>query len=394
MIMDGNLFKIIIIKISKMINKISFKNYKLFKEKQTLELKPITILIGKNNTGKSAVLKLPVLISNSLEGLPINWKYKIGEDSINSIELGTDFKDLVYNRNEKSFIEFSVSNQKDRIDIALNKEDGILEYKLNNIDIDVSSDFKGFLLDGKKIENLNLIIDYLGAIRAEPESDYIFSNDNYKKIGIKGQNAYPILINDFINTSQIINKVSNWYKNNFENWQLKVIETKIVTETKYEIAISNSVLNSINIKQTGQGIHQLLPLIVRTYMEDLEPTLIIIEEPETHLHPAAHGNLAERFVDSFLEDNNKNYLIETHSQNFVLRMRRLIAEGILKADQLAIYYVDFNEELNESTLESIKIDDGGGVEKWPDGIFSETTIETRAIYNAQINDIKNVGRNS
>ncbi|MBP4137658.1 AAA family ATPase [Flavobacterium geliluteum] len=377
-----------------MINKISFKNYKLFKEKQTLELKPITILIGKNNTGKSAVLKLPVLISNSLEGLPINWKYKIGEDSINSIELGTDFKDLVYNRNEKSFIEFSVSNQKDRIDIALNKEDGILEYKLNNIDIDVSSDFKGFLLDGKKTENLNLIIDYLGAIRAEPESDYIFSNDNYKKIGIKGQNAYPILINDFINTSQIINKVSNWYKNNFENWQLKVIETKIVTETKYEIAISNSVLNSINIKQTGQGIHQLLPLIVRTYMEDLEPTLIIIEEPETHLHPAAHGNLAERFVDSFLEDNNKNYLIETHSQNFVLRMRRLIAEGILKADQLAIYYVDFNEELNESTLESIKIDDGGGVEKWPDGIFSETTIETRAIYNAQINDIKNVGRNS
>lgn len=377
-----------------MINKISFKNYKLFKEKQTLELKPITILIGKNNTGKSAVLKLPVLISNSLEGLPINWKYKIGEDSVNSIELGTDFKDLVYNRNEKSFIEFSVSNEKDRIDIALNKEDGILEYKLNNTDIDVSSGFKGFLLDGKKIENLNLIIDYLGAIRAEPESDYIFSNENYEKIGIKGQNAYPILINDFINTSQIINKVSNWYKSNFENWQLKVIETKIVTETKYEIAISNSVLNAINIKQTGQGIHQLLPLIVRTYMEDLEPTLIIIEEPETHLHPAAHGNLAERFVDSFLEDNNKNYLIETHSQNFVLRMRRLIAEGILKADQLAIYYVDFNEELNESTLETIKIDDGGGVEKWPDGIFSETTIETRAIYNAQINDIKNVGRNS
>ncbi|ENI5461280.1 AAA family ATPase [Flavobacterium psychrophilum] len=89
-----------------MINKISFKNYKLFKEKQTLELKPITILIGKNNSGKSAVLKLPVLISNSLEGLPINWKYKIGDDSDNSIELGTDFKDLVYNRNEKSFVEF------------------------------------------------------------------------------------------------------------------------------------------------------------------------------------------------------------------------------------------------------------------------------------------------
>ena len=55
-----------------MINKISFKNYKLFKEKQTLELKPITILIGKNNSGKSAVLKLPVLITSGLEGEGVN----------------------------------------------------------------------------------------------------------------------------------------------------------------------------------------------------------------------------------------------------------------------------------------------------------------------------------
>jgi predicted ATPase len=374
-----------------MINKISFKNYKLFKEKQTLELKPITILIGKNNSGKSAVLKLPTLIAGSLQGLPINWKYKIGDDSDNSIELGTDFKDLVYNRNEKSFIEFEVSNDKNSIEIALNKEDGVLEYKLNDHEIDPSSNFKGFLLDEKKIEGLNLNIDYLGAIRVEPDSDYIFSNEKYDKIGIKGQNAYPILIDDFINSGQLTSKVSDWYKNNFENWELKVLKTK-TTETKYEIAISNSVLNPININQTGQGIHQVLPLVVRSYMQDKESTLIIIEEPETHLHPAAHGNLAERFVDSFIEDSNKNYLIETHSQNFVLRMRRLVAEGKLKPEQLAIYYVDFDEELNESTLEKIEVDEFGRVKFWPEGIFSETLDETIAIRTAQI-EKTNVDRN-
>ena len=375
-----------------MINKISFKNYKLFKEKQTLELKPITILIGKNNSGKSAIMKLPVLISNSLNGLPVNWKYKIGDDSDNSIELGTDFKDLVYNRNAITPIVFEVSDDKDFIKVTLNKEDGVLDFKLNDTEVDASSNFKGFLIEGNKINDLNINIDYLGAIRIEPESDYVFSNYDYDKIGIRGQNAYPILINDFINTGQLVSKVSDWYKNNFENWVLNVSETKTVTETKYEITISNSLLNAINIKQTGQGIHQVLPLIVRSYLKDNEPTLIIIEEPETHLHPAAHGNLAERFVDSFLEDCNKNYLIETHSQNFVLRMRRLVAEGKLKPEQLAIYYVDFNKEINESTLEKINVDDGGGVDKWPEGIFSETTLETRAIYNAQINDIKNVGR--
>ncbi len=51
-----------------MVSKISFKNYKIFKTKQTLELKPITILIGKNNSGKSAVLKLLTMLEGSLNG--------------------------------------------------------------------------------------------------------------------------------------------------------------------------------------------------------------------------------------------------------------------------------------------------------------------------------------
>lgn len=376
-----------------MINKISFKNYKLFKEKQTLELKPITILIGKNNSGKSAVAKLPVLISNGLNGLPLNWVFKIGDEKENSVELGTDFKDLVYNRNEKSFVEFGAFNKNDSIELALNKEDGILEYKKNHEEIDISNSFKGFLLDGIQIENLNLNIDYLGAIRVEPESDYVFYNEKSKCIGIKGQNAYPILIQNFVDGNlELIKKVSDWYKINFENWELKVIETKSVTETKYELAISNSILNPINIKQTGQGIHQALPLIVRSYMDETEPILIIIEEPETHLHPAAHGNLAQRLVESYLENSNKNYLIETHSQNFVLRLRRLVAEGFLKAQDLGIYYVDFDDEINESKLELIEVDEFGRVKFWPEGIFSETLDETIAIRTAQI-EKTNVDRN-
>ena len=266
-------------------------------------------------------------------------------------------------------------------------------YKRNYKEIDSSNNFKGFLLDGKQIENLNLNIDYLGAIRVEPESDYIFSYQKLRNIGIRGQNAYPILIVDYMEDNEhLIKKVSDWYKVNFENWELKVIETKSVTETKYELAISNSFLNSINIKQTGQGIHQVLPLIVRSFMDEIEPTLIIIEEPETHLHPAAHGNLAQRLVDSYLDNPHKNYLIETHSQNFVLRLRRLVAEGFLKVEDLGIYYVNFDDEINESKLELIEVDEFGRVKFWPEGVFSETLDETVAIRTAQI-EKANVDRN-
>lgn len=373
-----------------MVNEISFKNFKVFKSLQTLKLAPITVLIGKNNTGKSAVLRLPTMLAGALKGEPLNWINKIGDDRENSIELGSDFKDLVYNKVEAGIIELGIFNEKTKVEIAFTKEYGILDYKLNGENIDTNTELKGLLIKGKPFDNLSLNIDYLGAIRIEPESVYTFSNDNYDKVGIKGQNACLILIQDLKKDKGLINKVSNWYKKNFEGWRIEVLESKTQTETKYEIAISNSNIEAINIRQTGQGIHQVLPLIVRSYMKEDKPTLIIIEEPETHLHPAAHALLAQRFAESYLEDKNKHYLIETHSQNFVLRLRRMVAESTLKSKDIAIYYVDFDEGKNESYLKHIKVDDGGGVEWWPEGIFSETTQETRAIYNAQINDLNHV----
>ncbi len=48
------------------ISKITFENYKAFKNKQSIDIKPITILIGKNSSGKSAIAKLLTLIDNAL----------------------------------------------------------------------------------------------------------------------------------------------------------------------------------------------------------------------------------------------------------------------------------------------------------------------------------------
>jgi predicted ATPase len=366
-----------------MVRQISFKNFKVFKNLQTLRLAPITVLIGKNNTGKSAVLRLPTMLASALKGEPLNWINKIGDDRENSIELGSDFKDLVYNKLEAGIIELGVFNENTSIEIAFNKEYGILDYKLNGENIDSNSSFKGLLIQGKPFGNLSLNIDYLGAIRVEPESSYTFSNDNYDKIGIRGQNAYSILVQDLKSKKTLINKVSGWYKKNFENWKLEILESVTRTETKYEIAISNSKIEAINIKQTGQGIHQVLPLIVRSYMTEDAPTLIIIEEPETHLHPAAHALLAQRFAESYLVDTNKQYLIETHSQNFILRLRRMVAEGTLKPEDIAIYYVDFDEGKNESSLTEIDVDNNGDVEWWPSGIFNESLNEVIELRKAQ-----------
>ncbi len=107
-----------------------------------------------------------------------------------------------------------------------------------------------------------------------------------------------------------------------------------------------------------------------------------MEQPELHLHPGAHGNLAELFAKTSNE-KNKNYLIETHSKNFILRIRRLIAEGKFNKDNLALYWVDFDEEKNTSSLVKINVDELGRVDYWPENVFSESLDETIALRTAQ-----------
>lgn len=322
-----------------MVSEIQFTNYKIFKEKQSLKLKPITVLLGKNNSGKSAVAKLPLMIGNLLYGEPINWRIKVGSDSKNSVELGSGFKDLIYNRNSAGALNIILDSENYSVNFSCNQEDGFLDLAINDIDIKLDGDIDSIKLPigDAVILELKFSYDYIGAIRVSPESDYQNSAEKFNKIGINGQNAYPILIQDFENGQKLLNKVSSWYSKKFEGWGINIKKIDS-SEIKYEIVLENG-LSSINIRQTGQGIHQVLPLIVRSYMNEVEPTLIVVEEPETHLHPAAHGDLAERFVDSFIEDSNKRYLIETHSQNFVLRLRRLIAEKKIKPFDIALYYI-------------------------------------------------------
>ena len=180
--------------------------------------------------------------------------------------------------------------------------------------------------------------------------------------------------------------MSEFYQKNFEGWGIKVNQDNA---PPYQIELIKDALK-INLKDVGLGMIHTLPLVVRASIDAPEDTLIIIEEPELHLHPAAHGNLAEMFALS-LKDKHKKYFIETHSQNFVLRLRRLIAEGKMNPEDVVIYYVDFDEAANESQLIRINIDDMGrptdesGKIYWPAHVFSETLDETTAIRTAQLN---------
>ena len=370
-----------------MINKISFKNYKLFKEKQTLELKPITILIGKNNSGKSAVLKLPTMIAGSLSGefsQPFDTKYE-------DVRIGLSPEDFFYNREiTNESLSFDIS-QDDEIliscsiigDINNNIRLRTLNYKGKEIDLKKNK-VKGFIPEGESIDKFNF--DYIEAFRMKPEPYFQKKTSDIIKVGINGENAYSLFAKYWDEKNPIYKFIGDWYFENFESWKLEVdqISGSVIS---YEITLKNGTNKPINIVNTGSGISQSFPLILRSFMPVEEPTLIIMEEPETHLHHAAHGNLAERFVDSFLEDKNKNYLIETHSENFILRLQSIIAdpEIAFTANDIKIYYVDFVQVDQCSKLIPLKISEDGEIEDWPDNVFNENLDE---IYKLRRNQKK------
>jgi predicted ATPase len=408
-----------------MIKSISFKNYKIFKEKQLLELKPITILFGKNNSGKSAVAKLPTLIEGALRSKS-QAEFSIINDDV---ELCSEFRDLIYGKANRA-VEFEIESIKTTlpessvykllvgVGVAIDnyKQTPQIEYWKFNEEIDLHYEnrqnvykssitdqeyfalFEGFYLTHLvKSENpdhsetipsqyFKLQTDFIGPIRVRPDRDFRLSTLKVQKTGINGENAYQILIEDALTTEKkLLFDVSKWYEENFEGWKLTINQDRAPI---YQVEIERNDLKQ-NIVDAGIGMSQVLPIVVRAMQPCYEETLIIIEEPEIHLHPAAHGNLAELFVES-ISQGNKKYLIETHSLNFILRLRRLVASKKINREDIALYYIDFSETDNCSSMKQVDIDDYGRVSDWPDGIFNETLSETIGIRTAQLEN-KNYG---
>jgi predicted ATPase len=377
-----------------MVNKISFKNYKLFKEKQSVELRPITVIIGKNNSGKSAVAKLPTLISGSLGGTFAS-PLQLENDGV---RVGNSYEDLFYNREITAApLEFEIADDKESLKVIITGDRSydikISKFSLNNVDVDISkTKFNGFIAKKPKPKALSLNFDYIESFRKFPDETFSDIFGEYNKLGVSGENAYKLLAKYYKTSDKVLDSVSNWFEQNFEGWKVNVKDIA-GSSVSYEVVLENDLIKPINIVNTGSGIRQSLPLIVRSFMPVNEEILIIIEEPETHLHPAAHGSLAERFIDSYLEDPKRKYLIETHSENFILRIQRLVASKKIAVKDVALYYVDYKEAEGSSTIKEIKIEQDGEVEQWPDNVFNESLDEVLKFRKAQ-KDSQNASTNT
>ena len=124
---------------------------------------------------------------------------------------------------------------------------------------------------------------------------------------------------------------------------------------------------SVSLQDLGYGVGQLMPLVVTSLAS--RRRLILVEQPEVHLHPRLQAELAELFVTS-TQDYQNQLIIETHSEHLLTRLQTLVARDRLSTEELQVSYVNRNGDAAE--IVTVEIDESGQmVHGWPEGFFDD-----------------------
>lgn len=421
------------------ITALEFENYRSFQRREYLSLRPLTVLIGRNSSGKSAVARLPLLLRRALQPgarAPL-------ELDFDDHDFGASFVDLVSNRVPTRGLTLGLTASDGHTEVALTVTVGYWsEFNLQGIRafclqaggrklVDLRWDNEGDPVgdgldywdqlapkppDGQLTDLASVQFDgivpfnaperepggaaqvtaaiaqlreavsniiYLGPFRDTPARDMRLPESAVRDVGLRGGNAARALANDMLrHGSSVLRRVGDWYREHLGGWTLDLVREgqsfSVVLHPPYDPTVA------VNLRDAGVGLNQVLPVIVQHELDRASGRtggLDIIEQPELHLHPGAHGDLADLYVEATARGTGR-FIIETHSENFVLRIRRRLAEGRLRPEQVAVYWID-DDAAARPRVRSIGINGKGEVDFWPEGVFAEDYEEAKAIRLAQ-----------
>lgn len=365
-----------------MLKRISIENYKAFKEPATFELRPITVLLGKNSSGKSSICKLLSVLSYMLSD-----KSKgVFSMTNGEIKLGTVYSELFYT-DIKTKLKFDLEFDNDAslsLNYMMTAGDFFLqEYKirkgenLTGVTFKNQNEITGKLFNltqneiliggGFNAEEFRFSVDYIGPVRNQAIRSLYATTLNVtdlSRVGYRGENTTAILLDSYLYGQDLFNEVSTWYHDNMDGQILDFARNGEETGS-YSLIVKRGKAK-VNLADVGEGTNQVLPVITQSYMNTAD--LTIIEQAGLHLHPSAHAHVAYRIAEAAKQSGRK-FIIESHSENFVLGLRKLVALKQLRPEDVAIYYIDHDGE--SATAQLYEIEKDGSMKDWPTGVFAE-----------------------
>jgi predicted ATPase len=127
---------------------------------------------------------------------------------------------------------------------------------------------------------------------------------------------------------------------------------------------------SIHGIEIGKGPSNIFPFLLQI-LNDKPNLIFAIQELENNWHPKNHSKLILLLVEILKLSKNKSYILETHSELFILQIQKLVQKGVLKPDDVSINYISRSKD-GYSEIINLPLNSNGGFEKkWPGGFFTE-----------------------
>lgn len=235
---------------------------------------------------------------------------------------------------------------------------------------------RGLALSLSVTEELRAILanlTYLGPLRQSPKRYYARSAEP----GVPSEPNVAMKLFDNVSEQK---QITHWLNRLGIAYELEVLG--LGTATSREIVgdlVAITLVDSrsgikLSPADVGFGISQVLPILVE--LSARQQSVVCIEQPEIHLHPALQAEMADILIESTEATGRANQvLVETHSEHLILRVQRRIREGSLDPQQVSVLYVD-QAPNGDATVKKLRLDAHGDfIDEWPNGFFDDRLTE-------------------
>ena len=374
-----------------MITKIKLKNFKVFKEGE-FDLAPLTLITGINGMGKSSIIQSLLLLKQSFE-------IEYLQQTQKKVDLSNDFINL---ETADDLCYGMAADDDKNVGIVLT----IDGHDTHSWKIDASNQ-KGKVLDclysgNNNLSSLSLFSPdfiFLDAERLGPRerNDRKGSRAKNTKLGIQGELTPAYLYNaiaaneqigikelmhkNLQKTSELTGDSTELYAN-LSEWMSQIMSLPL--KTKVEELGESSIKLSYNIEgakgksysalQVGFGLTFSLPIVVAA-LRAKRGDLLIIENPEAHLHPGAQSKIGKLLA--LLTKYGVQVIIETHSEHIINGVRLCLLEKEISPENVIINF--FSSKIENDVYKpynnKIKITGDGELTEWPKSFFDQSELD-------------------
>ena len=234
-----------------------------------------------------------------------------------------------------------------------------------------------------ELERMLRNVHYLGPLRQYPRREYSWTGQTPGDVGFQGENTVAALLAGAERTISPGGRkryqplqafVGGWLKRLGVVEDFRLVQVSKLTRT-YQVRLKMPGRLEVTLPDVGFGVSQVLPVITTAFCAPANST-VIIEQPELHLHPKVQSELADLFVEAIHSKENGagrnvQFLIESHSEHFIRRIQRRLAEKVITPEDVALYFCERTPDGERSAVRPLDADKFGRIKNWPKNFFGD-----------------------